>query len=64
MHAQTCMHQHYSSSERISFLNHVSKTFIDKTGLSDPLKRKDYWSTRSALRLLMVLPGLNIEGSV
>ena len=43
MHAQTCMHQHYSSSEHISFLNHVSKTFIDKTDLSDPLKRKDYW---------------------
>ena len=47
--------KHFLSPGRNEFLNDVSITFIDKTDLSDPLKREDYWrrtlKTMSPFRL-------------
>ena len=39
---QKYVFRHSSSPERNGFLNDVSVTFIDKTDLSDLLKREDY----------------------
>ena len=43
---QPCMHRHlyeyYSSVGRYGFLEHVSVKLIEKTDLSDPLKRENY----------------------
>ena len=50
--------KHFSSPGRNEFLNDVSITFIDKTDLSDPLKREDYW--RRTLKTMAPF-GLNIE---
>ena len=60
-----CMKQHlfnhFCTSGHCGFLEDVSLTFIDKTDLSDPLKKKDYWRSR---RKTMAIFGLNIEESV
>ena len=52
---QEHLFRHFSSPGRNGFLNDVSITFIDKTDLSDPLKREDYWrrtlKTMSPFRL-------------
>ena len=63
--AETCMQQHlyehFCSRNHNCFISDVSVTFIDKTDLSDPPKRDDYW--RSTLKT-MALFGLNVEESV
>ena len=52
--------KHFLSPGRNEFLNDVSITFIDKTDLSDPLKREDYW--RRTLKI--IAPSrLNVEDS-
>ena len=50
--------KHFLSPGRNEFLNDVSITFIDKTDLSDPLKREDYW--RRTLKTMASFE-LNIE---
>ena len=61
MFMQEHLFSHFSVVGHGGFLNDVSITFIDKTDPSDPLQRKDY--RRQTLKI-MVLYGLNIEGSV
>ena len=36
------IYEHYSSVGHCGFLEHVSKTLIDRTDPSDPLKREYY----------------------
>ena len=46
----TCMQQHlfnhFCTPGHCGFLKDVSLTFIDKTDLSDLLKREDYWRSK------------------
>ena len=58
---QEHLFSHFSMAGPGGFLSDVSITFIDKTDLSDPLRREDYW--RQTLKT-MVPHGLNIVGSV
>ena len=58
---QKHLFSHFSMADHDGVLNEISITFINKTDLSDPLRRGDYW--RQALKT-MALYGLNIEDSV
>ena len=40
---QEHLFKHFLSPGHNGFLNNVSITFINKTDLSDPLKRENYW---------------------
>ena len=47
VHGISCMqehlHEHFCDSEHSGFLNDLSITFIDKTDLTNPLQRENYW---------------------
>ena len=60
MYARTFF-RHFSTPDHNGFLNDASVTFIDKTDLSDPLKRENVWR-----ETLMTMPsyGPNVEDSV
>ena len=55
---QEHLFRHFLSPGCNGFLNDVLITFIDKTDVSDPLKREDYW--RKTLKTIAIF-GLNIE---
>ena len=40
---QEHLYEHFCDSEHSGFLNDVSITFIDKTDLTNPLQRENYW---------------------
>ena len=58
---QENLFSYFSMAGHNGFLSDVSITFIDKTDLSGPLRREDYW--RQTLKT-MVPYGLNIEDSI
>ena len=64
-HGISCMqehlYEHICDSKRSSFLNDVSITFIDKTDLTNPLQRENYW--KHTLKTFAPY-GLNIKQNV
>ena len=58
---QEHLFEHFNEEGHHGFLKDVSITFIDKTDLSKPLKRENYW--KNVLKTMACL-GLNIEDSV
>ena len=55
---QKHLHDHVLSEDHDGLLNNVELTLIDKTNLSDPERRGEFWRTK--LRIIAPL-GLNIE---
>ena len=58
---QQHLFEHFSAEGHHSFLEDVSITLMDKTDLSNPLQRENYW--RSALKTTAPW-GLNVEDCV
>ena len=64
-HGISCMqehlYEHFCDSEHSGFLNDLSITFIDKTDLTNPLQRENYW--KHTLKTFAPY-GLNIKENV
>ena len=58
---QEHLYKHFESEGHTEFVVDVSVTLIDKTGGSNPTKRKNYW-----MRTLKTFApyGLNVEDSI